>query len=118
MGSKSNPEIMKANQQLKNGTALKKSKKENARDIISKSVQRICGKKNGTIEKIYSEKLGFTIGYSMESKSKLETMKSYRILKSEADQKLKNKKKENALDILSKSVVNVCAMVVRESINP
>jgi len=54
----------------------------------------------------------------MGSKSKTGTMKSYRILKNEAEQKLKNKKKENALDIISKSVFNACAMVVRESINP
>ena len=30
-------------------------------------------------------------------------MKSYQILKNEAEQKLKNNKKENALDIISKS---------------
>jgi len=33
----------------------------------------------------------------MGSKSKTESMKSYQILKNEAEQKLKNKKKENAL---------------------
>ena len=118
MGSRTRPEIMESNKELKNGTTQKKSKKENARDIISKSIQGVCGKKIGTIEKIYSEKLGFTIGYTMGSKSKTGTMKSYRILKNEAEQKLKNKKKENALDIISKSVFNACAMVVRESINP
>jgi len=57
MGSKSNPKIMKANRIPKNGTAQKKSKKENARDIISKSVQGVGGKKFGTIEKIYNENL-------------------------------------------------------------
>ena len=50
----------------------------------------------------------------MGSKSKTGTMKSYRILKNEAEQKLKNKKKENAPDIISKSVFNARAMVVRE----
>jgi len=55
----------------------------------------------------------------MGSKSKTETMKSYQILKNEAEQKLKNKKKENALDILSKSVYNARAIVGREYfINP
>ncbi|SDD74591.1 single stranded DNA-binding protein (ssb) [Pricia antarctica] len=49
----------------------------------------------------------------MGSRSKTGTMKSYRILKNEAEQKLKNKKKENAPDIISKSVFNACAMVVR-----
>jgi len=44
---------------------------------------------------------------SMGSKSKTETMKSYRTLKNEAEQKLKNKKKENAPDIISKSVFNL-----------
>ncbi|KKM68401.1 hypothetical protein LCGC14_1461230 [marine sediment metagenome] len=54
----------------------------------------------------------------MGSKSKTGTMKSYRILKNEAEQKLKQKKKENAPDILSKSVFNARAMVVREYFNP
>ncbi|HDZ13823.1 MAG TPA: hypothetical protein ENH60_02855 [Pricia sp.] len=55
---------------------------------------------------------------TMGSKSKTGTMKSYRILKNEAEQKLKQKKKENAPDILSKSVFNARAMVVREYFNP
>ena len=93
---------MKANQELKNGTTQKKSKKENARDIISKSVQKVCGRKNGTIEKIYSEKLGFTIGYAMGSKSKMNLMKSYKNIKKEAAPK--KTKKENAQDIISKSL--------------
>jgi len=38
MGSKSKTKIMKANPTLKNETAQKKSKKENAPDIISKSL--------------------------------------------------------------------------------
>jgi len=42
----------------------------------------------------------------MGSKSKTKTMKSYRNNKTEAIQKLKNQKKENALDIISKSVLN------------
>ena len=32
-------------------------------------------------------------------------MKSYQILKNEAKQKLKNNKKENALDVISKSIL-------------
>jgi hypothetical protein len=52
---------------------------------------------------------------TMGSKSKTETMKSYRIPKNEAEQKLKNKKKENAPDIISKSVFNARAILVRES---
>jgi len=39
------------------------------------------------------------------SKSKPEIMKSYQILKNEAKQKLKNNKKENALDVISKSIL-------------
>ncbi len=41
----------------------------------------------------------------MGSKSKTETMKSYQILKNESEQKLKNKKEKNALDIISKSIL-------------
>ncbi len=41
----------------------------------------------------------------MGSKSKTEIMKSYQILKNESEQKLKNKKEENALDIISKSIL-------------
>ena len=104
MGSRSRPEIMESNKELKNGTTQKNQKKENARDIISKSVQGVCGKKTGTIEKIYNEKLGFTIGYSMGSKSKTNLMKSYENIKKEAGLKLKKQKKENALDIKSKSL--------------
>ncbi len=55
----------------------------------------------------------------MGSKSKTETMKSYRIPENEAEQRLKNKKKENAPDIISKSIFNARAMVGREQfINP
>ncbi len=43
----------------------------------------------------------------MGSKSKTETMKSYQILKNESEQKLKNKKEKNALDIISKSILKV-----------
>ncbi len=39
----------------------------------------------------------------MGSKSKMNLMKSYRIHKKEATQKLKKQKQENALDIISKS---------------
>ncbi len=42
----------------------------------------------------------------MGSKSKTEIMKSYRINKKEAEQKLKTKKGKNALDIISKSFKN------------
>jgi hypothetical protein len=40
----------------------------------------------------------------MGSKSKINLMKSYKINKKEAEQKLKKQKKENALDIISKSL--------------
>ena len=42
---------------------------------------------------------------SMGSKSKMNLMKSYKISKKEAQQKLKKQKKENALDIISKSII-------------
>jgi len=45
MGSKSKLEIMKANPTLKNETTQKKSKKENAPDIISKSILFYTAKK-------------------------------------------------------------------------
>jgi len=60
---------MKANQELKNGTTQKKSKKENALDIISKSIKNVCEKKVRTINKVYKRKFGFIIGYSIGSKS-------------------------------------------------
>jgi hypothetical protein len=41
----------------------------------------------------------------MGSKSKTEIMKSYQIFKNETEQKLKNKKEENALNIISKSIL-------------
>ncbi len=47
----------------------------------------------------------------MGSKSKPETMKSYQILKNEAEQKLKNNKKENALGVISKSILNAVRRV-------
>jgi hypothetical protein len=40
----------------------------------------------------------------MGSKSKMNLMKSYKINKKETEQKLKKQKKENALDIISKSI--------------
>ncbi len=40
----------------------------------------------------------------MGSKSKTNLMKSYKIIKMETELKLKEQKKENALDIISKSV--------------
>ncbi len=52
----------------------------------------------------------------MGSKSKTETMKSYQILKNEGEQKLKNKKKENALDIISKSILKAVRRVRAESL--
>jgi hypothetical protein len=39
------------------------------------------------------------------SKSKINLMKSYKNNKKEAEQKLKKQKKENALDIISKSIL-------------
>ena len=41
----------------------------------------------------------------MGSKSKMNLMKSYKIIKKEAEQKLKKQRKENALDIISKSII-------------
>jgi len=47
----------------------------------------------------------------MGSKSKTKKMKSYRINKKEAEQKLKIKKRENALDIISKSILKAVRRV-------
>ena len=47
----------------------------------------------------------------MGSKSKTKKMKSYRINKKEAEQKLKSKKRENALDIISKSILKTVRRV-------
>jgi len=38
-------------------------------------------------------------------------MKSYQILKNESEQKLKNNKKENALGVISKSLLNAVRKV-------
>jgi len=46
---------MKANTILKNKTTQKKSKKENAPDIVSKSILFCSDKKVRTIEKVYSK---------------------------------------------------------------
>jgi hypothetical protein len=104
MGSRSRPKIMKANQELKNGTTQKISKKENALDIISKSIKTVWWKKVRTIDKVYGRKFGFIIGYAMGSKSKMKIMKSCKINKKEGEQKEKQKRKANALDIISKSL--------------
>jgi len=45
------------------------------------------------------------------SKSIPEIMKSYQILKNEAEQKLKNNKKENALGVISKSFLKAVRKV-------
>ena len=55
------------------------------------------------IESTKQQKEGNSDG-SMGSKSKMNLMKSYKINKKEAEQKLKKQKKENALDIISKSI--------------
>ncbi|MFS4493893.1 hypothetical protein, partial [Maribacter sp. 2308TA10-17] len=89
----------------------KNQKKENAQDIISKSIQKVCTKNLGRIDKTYASKFGFIIGYSVGSKSKPEIMKSYQILKNESEQKLKNNKKENALGVISKSLLNAVRKV-------
>ena len=47
----------------------------------------------------------------MGSKSKTKKMKSYRINKKEAEQKLKTKKGESALDIISKSILKAVRKV-------
>ena len=43
----------------------------------------------------------------MGSKSKTNLMKSYKIIKKDAEQKLKKQQKENALDIISKSIFQI-----------
>ncbi|GAB5476073.1 MAG: hypothetical protein Mars2KO_41720 [Maribacter sp.] len=48
---------------------------------------------------------------TMGSKSKTKKMKSYRINKKEAQAKLKNQKRENALDIISKSILKAVRKV-------
>ncbi len=103
--------IIKSNQVQKIATAQKNQKKENAQDIISKSLELLCVKKSGTIGKIYDVKFGFIIGYTMGSKSNNHFMKPSRIHKKEAAQNRKlsggreaQQKKENALDIISKSL--------------
>ncbi|GAL67993.1 hypothetical protein [Jejuia pallidilutea] len=55
------------------------------------------------MERTKQQKEGNSVG-SMGSKSKTDLMKSYKINKKEAEQKLKKQKKENALDIISKSI--------------
>ncbi len=47
----------------------------------------------------------------MGSKSKTKIMKSYGINKKEAEQKLKIKKRKNALDIISKSILKAVRKV-------
>ena len=54
----------------------------------------------------------------MGSKSKTKKMKSYRINKKEAEQKLKKQQKENALDIISKSFKNRSKSSGGSIINP
>jgi len=44
---------------------------------------------------------------TMGSKSKMNLMKSYKIIKKDVEQKLKKQQKENALDILSKSLQKI-----------
>lgn len=74
---------MKANQELKNGTIQKKSKKENAPDILSKPCSKVCG------EKVISK-----------------PMNQYGNNKTEAIQKLKNQSISNTKNIIIKSVLN------------
>ncbi len=94
---------MKSNPLQNIATAQKNQKKENALDIISMSIIPFGGI---MIEKVYDKRFGFTIGYTMGSKSfKINPMKSYQNNKTEAIQQLKNQKRENALDIISKSVL-------------
>ncbi len=47
----------------------------------------------------------------VECWNKMNLMKSYKINKKEAEQKLKKQKKENALDIISKSITKPFWMV-------
>ena len=53
--------------------------------------------------KVQATKKGNSEG-AMGSKSKTNLMKSYKIIKKDAEQKLKKQQKENALDIISKSL--------------
>ncbi len=52
----------------------------------------------------------------MGSKSKMNLMKSYKIIKKEAEPKLKNQNRENALDIISKSISNNYKSLVMSTI--
>lgn len=67
--------------------------------------------------KKYSIKKRVTADGTMGSKSKANNMKSYRINKKEAEPKLKNQKRENALDIISKSIFKAFRRVRVGSIN-
>ena len=59
---------------------------------------------NGILNHTKQQKEGNSDG-SIGSKSKMNLMKSYKINKKEAEQKIKKQKKENALDIKSKSIL-------------
>ncbi len=48
----------------------------------------------------------------MGSKSKMNLMKSYKIIKKNGEQKLKKQQKENALDIISKSFQKIKIVTV------
>jgi len=64
--------------------AQKNQKEENALDIISKPAQLRC-QKITAIEKVYREKFGFTIGYSIGIKSSRKKSNLYEILKTDQD---------------------------------
>ncbi|MFD2825634.1 hypothetical protein ACFSYG_04075, partial [Leeuwenhoekiella polynyae] len=74
----------------------------NALDIKSMSIKKALWVKRRTIEKNYEGKFGIIIGYAMGSKSKIKLMKSYKNIQREATPK--KTKKENAQDIISKSL--------------
>ena len=67
-------------------------------------------KQNWILDSTKQQKEGNSDG-NMGSKSKMNLMKSYKINKKEAEQKLKKQKKENALDIISKSITKPFWMV-------
>jgi len=73
IGSKSKSTIMKSIRKHKIARAQKNQKEENALDIISKPVQLRC-QKIRIIEKVYHQKFGITIGYSIGSKLDMQTL--------------------------------------------
>ena len=95
---------MKSNPPQNIATAQKNQKKENALDIKSMSIKKALWIKSRTIEENYERKFGFIIGYSIGSKSNKNLMKSFQ--NNIPGSEIKKLKKENAPDIISKSMFN------------